>query len=92
MTEKEQAILLANKVLDRPYADPDDDLALLSRQFLRSLEREEKFRHAGEYFASICKQVSKLRVSDTLAEKVMEIQARLLVDDSVGLASMLEGK
>ena len=38
MTEFEETILLANKILDRPSADPDDDLAMLSRQFLRALE------------------------------------------------------
>jgi hypothetical protein len=41
--EKEQAITLANRVLDRTGADPDDDLAVLARQLLRALER------LGEY-------------------------------------------
>ena len=36
------AIILANKVLDRPNGDPDDDLAVLSRQFLRMIEALEK--------------------------------------------------
>lgn len=35
MTEREQAIGLATRVLDRPSADPDDDLAVLARQLLR---------------------------------------------------------
>ena len=43
MSEKEDAIILANKVLDRINADPDDDLAVLARQLLRALER------LGEY-------------------------------------------
>jgi hypothetical protein len=43
MSEKEFAIILANKVLDRINADPDDDLAVLARQLLRALER------LGEY-------------------------------------------
>lgn len=43
MSEKDEAIILANKVLDRPNADPDDDLAILARQLLRALER------LGEY-------------------------------------------
>lgn len=46
MTEYEMAIKLADWILDRPYADPDDDLALLSRQFLRCVEREESLRIA----------------------------------------------
>ena len=37
-SERDDAIQLANKILDRPSADPDDKLALLSRQFLRALE------------------------------------------------------
>lgn len=41
MNEREQAIVLANKILDRPRYDPDDDLAVLSRQFLRALEKPE---------------------------------------------------
>ena len=38
--ERQRAIELANKILDRPSGDPDDDLAVLSRQLLRALERE----------------------------------------------------
>ncbi len=38
MTELQESIALANKILDRTNADPDDDLAMLSRQFLRSRE------------------------------------------------------
>ncbi len=36
--EHEIAIRLANKLLDEPNADPDDDLRLLARQFLRAKE------------------------------------------------------
>lgn len=34
-----RAIYFANKALDEPSADPDDDLRTVSRQFLRALER-----------------------------------------------------
>ena len=37
-TELQDTIFLANKILDRINADPDDDLAMLSRQFLRARE------------------------------------------------------
>lgn len=40
--EFDHAIKLAHKVLDRPSGDPDDDLAVLARQFLRSVEREAR--------------------------------------------------
>jgi hypothetical protein len=39
--EFREAVQIANKVLDRPYADPDDDTAVLARQFLRLAERVE---------------------------------------------------
>ena len=39
MNEYEQAIQLANRVLDKPYIDPDGDICLLARQFLRAVER-----------------------------------------------------
>jgi hypothetical protein len=41
--ERVDAIRLANKLLDEPNADPDDDLRMLSRQFLRRNERVESF-------------------------------------------------
>ncbi len=43
MSEFEEAEILANKLLDRINADPDDDLAILARQFLRARERELTF-------------------------------------------------
>lgn len=36
--ELEGAVRLADRVLDRPNADPDDDLAVLARQLLRANE------------------------------------------------------
>lgn len=36
--EREYAIVLANRILSRVYADPDDALAVLARQFLRAIE------------------------------------------------------
>ena len=40
--EMRQAYELADRILERPYADPDDDLAVLSRQFLRLLENSAR--------------------------------------------------
>ncbi len=37
--EREQARAIANRILDRINADPDDDLAILARQFLRAEEK-----------------------------------------------------
>ena len=38
-SEFKDTVKLANQVLDRPHADPDDDLATLARQFLRQVEK-----------------------------------------------------
>jgi hypothetical protein len=38
MDETALAAKLADKVLDRPWADPDEDIAVLARQFLRARE------------------------------------------------------
>lgn len=47
MTERADAIRLANTVLDRVNADPDDDLAVLARQLLRTRERAERLEARG---------------------------------------------
>jgi hypothetical protein len=47
-SEFEDTVLLANKILDRISADPDDDLAMLSRQFLRACEELERLRGVVE--------------------------------------------
>lgn len=39
MSEVEKARQIANVILERVNADPDDDLAVLSRQLLRAHER-----------------------------------------------------
>jgi hypothetical protein len=41
-TDLERAMFFANRALDVPYADPDDDLRTVSRQFLRLLEQIAK--------------------------------------------------
>lgn len=54
MSENDEATVIANRVLDRPSADPDDDLAILARQLLRA--REEIAR-----LAKIADAATKLR-------------------------------
>jgi hypothetical protein len=44
VTEFEDTVVLANKILDRISADPDDELAMLARQFLRSREMENRLK------------------------------------------------
>jgi len=47
LTEFEEALLKADKALDEPYADPDDDLRTISRQFLRLNERYTQAKKEG---------------------------------------------
>jgi len=35
-TEKQEVLILADKLLDEPNADPDDDLRMLARQLIRT--------------------------------------------------------
>jgi hypothetical protein len=42
MSEFEEAIVLAERILDTPNKDPDDSESMLARQFLRSVERERR--------------------------------------------------
>jgi hypothetical protein len=46
MTEKEEAVRLANAVLEKPYIDPDGDISVLARQFLRAREEIDAMRAA----------------------------------------------
>ena len=52
MPELDDAIRLANTVLDQPSRDPDDDLSMLARQFLRAREAVEREREACAKIAS----------------------------------------
>lgn len=44
MTERDDAIKLANRILDKPNIDPDGDICLLARQFLREVEQLDYLR------------------------------------------------
>ena len=44
MSEYEETKLLANRILERPNCDPDDDLCMLARQFLRGDEIVQKLK------------------------------------------------
>lgn len=37
-TERDDAVRLANTILDKPFIDPDGDICMLARQFLRATE------------------------------------------------------
>jgi len=40
MSEFDRAVKFVNEVLDRPSGDPDDNVAVLARQFLRAVDRD----------------------------------------------------
>lgn len=44
--ELHKALGLANRLLDTPLADPDDDLRLLSRHLVRQFESHERYKKA----------------------------------------------
>ena len=44
MYERESSRILAERILNRPSGDPDDDLAVLARQLLRADEEIERLR------------------------------------------------
>lgn len=59
MSEREEARRLAHRVLERPNADPDDDLATLARQLLRAHEAELEARKEATIAWSACASVHR---------------------------------
>lgn len=51
--ERTQAIVVANRLLDEPYADPDDDLRMLARQFIRAVETKAPHATLNDYLALV---------------------------------------
>jgi len=73
MAEADYAIVLANKILDRISADPDDDLAILARQLLRTREQlrlppEEKL----DEILAILKRIEERQIRTTGIVQAME--------------------
>jgi hypothetical protein len=52
--ERDDAIKLANRVLNNPHLDPDGDLSVLARQFIRHVETVRSLVQAagGHIFVS----------------------------------------
>ena len=48
MSERDDAIALANRVLDKPTIDPDGDICMLARQFLREVEQNTRLVFVGD--------------------------------------------
>jgi hypothetical protein len=58
MTEREleHALRIANRVLDEPYRDPDDDISVLARQLTRAIDLNLA---PGTYPASVVRIIAK---------------------------------
>ena len=81
-TETEQAIALADRVLDRPYSDPDDDLAVLSRQFLRARLLVDKYKWQVRDTCTRA-ETAEARIAELEAQADAEIAARQKLFDAV---------
>lgn len=68
MAEIHDALKLANKVLETPNRDPDDDLSMMSRQFLRAFEANKRLM---ERFGSTLSEIQEL-ATDTPTKRDME--------------------
>lgn len=79
MTEAEETRHLANRILDRPNADPDDDLAMLSRELLRADEKIAALVLAIAAVAEVRKPPAETPdlPQDALAKEEADLEARL---------------
>lgn len=66
--ERTYAVTLANRVLDRPYIDPDEDIAVLARQLLR---RHEEITRLRARESELLAQIESMRTGlDDALDKV----------------------
>lgn len=57
--ERDRALELAHNVLDRVNADPDDDLAVLARQLLRTSESATRGWREATIAWSVCASIHR---------------------------------
>jgi len=62
--EMEDPVALAERVLDRPFADPDDELAILARQFTRHREYAQQWHRLVESIATMLSVNSALGLKE----------------------------
>jgi hypothetical protein len=84
VSEYQEAIALANRILDRTHGDPDDDAAILSRQFLRSVER---LAHCRETLFESCipRHVAAQVQADCRRPEGADMHETLIVRDPIHL-------
>lgn len=102
MIEIDRALVLATQVLDRVdrSGDPDDDIAILARQLLRTKEALEHWRSESERRANKCDELQRdlnrltdafanaLEADDQLA-RVHKVQIEMLEGDRDNLVAEL---
>ncbi len=59
-SEFTDTVLLANVILDKPWADPDRDAAMLARQFLRAVEVIQWIASQQDLFFAECSQAEEI--------------------------------
>lgn len=76
MSERNKAIALAARVLDMPGQDPDRDIAILARQFLRAIQPEQ----AEAFLVWVIDEPKLLR--DLTPEELTEAEDRIMHERS----------
>ena len=70
MTERDDAIKLANRILDKPHIDPDGDICLLARQFLREVEQLDYLRRT----IWICARWSRREIAADIDDRLIRLE------------------
>jgi hypothetical protein len=91
VVERDFAIKLANKVLENTALDPDGDLSVLARQFLRETERFACVRHENEEMRSALQAIASLGGKTLLgpsydAERLHQLGAAVAFEQAAELA------
>lgn len=88
LTERAIAIALAGKILDRVNADPDDDLAILARQLLRTNEALTALPREGN--AELVKRLDELQ--ETVRALLGDDNAAVLAEAAEALSRSDAGR
>lgn len=60
VSERGKSLILAANILDRPNADPDDDLAILARQLTRCAEENDRLRLGWHEARKLLRELNRL--------------------------------
>lgn len=71
-TELDVAIKIADRILNLPHGDPDDDLAILSRQLTRAVERISNLKQQEDLFAKYMDHIGQCCGHVYLFEEIVE--------------------